>query len=261
MIIASDLHARKGSPLLVKNIENVLAEDKDKVLIIPGDVTQSGKKDEYARVARWFEQLISSGVRIVLTAGNHDISRRFEIISFIEKRYKERFGSLIDIISEQKSIVARKDHCDIVYKIGQDVFCALRSTHARHWKSSRIAKQQYRWAGEILKDNKLLTENGYRLHLVTHHSLWRSSGNDAHFHMHRKRRLVEDFLEPFGFVTAINGHNHRFDSGLRELKGYYIFHIQSPTLSTRTKGGRFSPGFAKWDPEQSLNIGIQEVSP
>ena len=260
MIIASDIHVREGSELFRTEIEKALSEDDDHVLVISGDVTQSGKEDEYARVAAWFKDLSAAGVKIVLTAGNHDVTKRLHIISIVRTKYKNRFGELIDIIEKQSIIVARRDSCDIVYKIGKDVFCALRSTHSRHWRATRVSKDQYQWAKKVLADNELTSENGFRLHLVTHHSLWQSSGNDKHLHMHKKRRLVENFLKPLGFSTAINGHNHRFDSGLRELKGYYLYHIQAPTLSTKTKGGRFVPGFVKWDPRVKGSADVIEVA-
>lgn len=259
MIIASDIHTRKGSELLRSAIEKALSEDDERVIIISGDVTQNGKREEYARVAEWFKKLTSDGNRIVLSAGNHDVTNRLHVISFVRDTYKERFGKLVDIVAEQSIVVARRDNCDTIYKIGKDVFCALRSTHARHWQSTRIAKKQYQWAEKVLASNGLTSSEGYRLHLVTHHSLWQSSGNDLHFHMHKKRRLVENFLNPLGFSTAINGHNHRFDSGLRELKGYYLYHIQAPTLSTKTKGGRFAPGFVKWDPKTRGSAEIVEI--
>ena len=259
MIIASDIHTREGSKLFRTDIEKALREDEDHVLIVSGDVTQSGKKEEYTRVAEWFEKLISSGNQIVLTAGNHDVTKRFHIISFVKDKYKARFGKLVDIIAQQPIVVDRKDNCDVIYKIEKDIFCALRSTHARHWRSTRVAKEQYEWADKVLSTNKLTKSNGYRLHLITHHSLWQSCGNDKHLHMHKKRRLVENFLKPLGFSTAINGHNHRFDSGLRELKGYYLYHIQAPTLSTKTKGGRFLPGFVKWDTKTGGSAEIIEI--
>ncbi len=259
LIIASDIHIREGSELFRADIEKALSEDDDHVLVISGDVTQSAKKEEYARVASWFKGLSAAGIKIVLTAGNHDITKRLHIISFVMEKYKARFGELIDVIEKQSNIIAKRDCCDIIYKIDKDIFCSLRSTHARHWKSTRIAKKQYKWAEKVLTAKNLTVSDGYRLHLVTHHSLWQSSGNDKHFHMHKKRRLVEDFLKPLGFSTAINGHNHRFDSGHKELKGYYLYHIQAPTLSTKTKGGRFVPGFVKWSPGENVSVEIIEI--
>lgn len=148
----------------------------------------------------------------------------------------------------------------ISYRIGKDVFVSARSIHSKVYKGSRLSKDQYNWAAGELIRNGLTTENGYRLHLLTHQSLWKLEG-DPHNHMNKRRRLVKSFLEPFGFSTAINGHNHRFDHGRRSVKKklhHSLYHIQAPTLSTRTKG-RFIPGFVSWDPSREMSAELKEV--
>ncbi|MHA1692670.1 MAG: hypothetical protein ACTSU7_13685 [Candidatus Heimdallarchaeaceae archaeon] len=88
LIVALDIHKREGFELFCSDIEKALRYDYECVLIVSGDVTQSGKKEEYAKVAKWFGKLISDGNRIVLADGNHEVTKRFHIISFVKDRYK-----------------------------------------------------------------------------------------------------------------------------------------------------------------------------
>ena len=73
--------------------------------------------------------------------------------------------------------------------------------------------------------------------------------------------MLKELLIPFGFSTAINGHNHRFDCGYREVKdtGFRLLHIQAPTLSKRTKSGKGNRGYVKWDPEDPGSVEFIEM--
>ncbi len=249
MIIISDIHTKMSKSLMTEMVEDELTRDVNKTVIVCGDVTHRAKEDEYKKVTQWFESLMSKGIGIVLCAGNHDLTIRFPVGNVKNPSGRKRYGELSDIIEKQSIVVDRADDFDFIYKVNQDIFCAFRSTHSKWYKGLRIKKDQYEWASEVLIRNGYLTANGYRLHLVTHHSLWECD-EDRHGHMHKRKRLVKKFLRPFEFASAINGHNHRFHAEYQDLKKRYSFlHIQAPTLSDRTKGGRFTPGFVKWNPE------------
>ena len=249
MIIASDIHADKGKPMLVNRIDSALRRDRHRTLIVAGDLTCGAREEEYDRVARWLVDLIEEGINVVLAVGNHDMSSSILVARLPKAGGKRRYSALMDLVEHQPIVVARMNEFDAIFCIGQDVFYAARSTHSKPYKGSRVKKSQFQLAKECLTTIGLLPENGYRLHLVTHQSLWHLD-DDAHGHIHKRKRLVENLLRPLGFVTAINGHNHRFEASPREVKslGFRMYHIQAPSLSVRTKG-RFAPGFVSWDPD------------
>ena len=251
MIVVSDIHIgdNKNESGYIRAIEDAVRKDEHKTLIIAGDLTCYAREREYNKVSDCFEKLIGNGVKIVLSVGNHDMSQSLLITRIPRKSGYKRYARLTDYISRQDITVAQRDEFDLIYRVGQDVFYAPRTTHSRIWKPTRINRKQFEWAAGILHRDGLTAENGYRLHLLTHQSLWKRKG-DSHNHMHKRRRIVEEFLIPFGFTTAINGHNHRFDTGFREVKelGFQLYHIQTPTLSSRTKKGNFKPGYVEWDP-------------
>jgi 3',5'-cyclic AMP phosphodiesterase CpdA len=249
MIIASDIHARTGKPLLVDRLRSELEKDKQRTLILAGDFTHKARDAEYERIEAWIRELLDDGVNVVLSVGNHDMSTSIGIARIPNQNGYERYSNLLDVVEEQSIVVARMDEFDVIYKVGMDVFYAARSTHSKIYKGSRIKEEQLLRARWHLENLRLLPQYGYRLHLLTHHSLWKLD-DDAHGHLNRRKRLVKEILRPLCFSTAINGHNHRFDAAIREVKDlrFWLYHIQAPTLSTRTKG-KFTTGFVKWDTE------------
>ncbi|KAH3757011.1 hypothetical protein Pelo_11229 [Pelomyxa schiedti] len=89
-----------------------------------------------------------------------------------------------------------------------------------------------------------------RLHLVTHHSVWKDS-EDSHRHMENTNRLTKTLLIPFGFSTVINGHNHRYVYKIDHLPNtkYNITRISIPSISNKTRG--CETGVLSWDPSSS----------
>lgn len=256
MIIASDIHVSNKhgiSPFTVE-IENALRRDHGRTLIMCDDFMCGATKKEYAQVYHWVARFRSQGVNVVLSVDNHDTSRSILITRIPLDKGRRRYGRLGDLIAEQDIVVAKRDEFDFIYAVNRDVFFAPRTTHSRIYNATRVKRDQFEWAMAVLSLEGLTEGNGYRLHLVTHQSLWELPG-DKHGHVHKRRRLTAEFLDPLGFSTAINGHNRRFDLGYRPVKeehvGFLVYHIQAPAASPhKTKGGRFTPGYVEWDPRE-----------
>lgn len=256
-------------PVLLERLTEAVKEDNQNTLIIAGDLTCSAAKYEYEVVSEWLRDLYAGGVRIILAPGNHDTSQSILITRIRLQKGFERFAKLADFISEQPMVVARRDDFDMIYKIDKDVFFAARSTHHRLRNPTRVRKKQYVWAMKVLIGEGLIPAQGYRLHLVTHQSLWclppqDDFEGDKHNHMHKRKRLREMFLEPLGFSTAINGHNHNFTHGVRPIKEgdeFQLYQVQAPTLSEHKARKRdYTPGFVKWDPSVTESARLETGS-
>mmetsp|Transcript_15167 Transcript_15167/g.21168 ORF Transcript_15167/g.21168 Transcript_15167/m.21168 type:complete len:267 (-) Transcript_15167:39-839(-) len=250
MIIASDLHFGKEDEQGIQKLLDELQHDEDKLLICPGDFTTVGKEDPYKLAAAFVQKVLDLGVKIVATPGNHDFGGSWngEILKTDEDA-RLRMKDLLEPLFKQDIIVASEpDGFDSISQVGNHVFVSLRSTHKGNTTTvlgPRIKKKQIKWCTEHLK-NLLSTNNNLRVHLVTHHSIWKDS-DDKHLPMDRRRRLEDDLLQPFGFVSIISGHNHRFifSNTTAPKHGYRILRIGAPTVSTRNES-KFERGFLKW---------------
>lgn len=258
-IIASDLHAPKcDKPLMDEVFAELTAGPAPGTLILAGDYTCKAKEEQYEEIAEWICLLRDKGVNIVMAPGNHDTSKNVPLVLTLSSSGgKKRYGSLADLIADQPIVEARMNAFDFIFRVDRDVFYATRTTHSGKFpilkpKRIKVRRKQLEWARDQLLSRGFTAGNGYRLHMVCHHSMW-SLKRDVHGHMDKRKRLVKELLEPLGFVTFINGHNHSFARGRRQVKktGFYIDHIQAPTLSSKTKCGIGESGYVRWDPEVS----------
>lgn len=248
MIIAADIHIKKVTAAALTQLVSACLADRHRVLIIAGDLTQHGRKWEYDSVREFLEGLLSKGVQIICTPGNHDLSLLKGVLPGIRGKRRRRYRrSIVELLAAQPAVVACNGF-DLVMDLGPDVLVSLRSVHRSGY--NRIQRSQIDWAVAFLQQ-----AGGRRIHLITHHSYWTLDG-DRHGHLHRRGRLARTFLFPFDVKTYINGHNHRFAVGREATKGtsYEIDHIQAPTLSRRSV--QFQRGFVQWDPavQQSARL-------
>lgn len=251
-IIVSDIHLDHKDPNYGAEFDQVLADSNAQNLIIVGDVTCTASEDEYHITSTWLSGLRQRGINIILTVGNHDVAVPFlpkVTRLFLEEGYR-RFGKLVDDLVVRQPIVIARDGIDVVYAVERDVFFSVRTTHHRldFLGSERVSREQLEWARAVAMRNGISVRAGYRLHLLTHHSLFKGH----HRPMHERTRLVEELLQPLSFSTSINGHNHGFCHGREEIRktGFEIYHIQAPTLNPhKDKHGRGDVGYVSWDSE------------
>lgn len=239
MIIIGDLHTQKSKPTFFQHITIDLLGSSDKTLVIAGDLSQRATSDQYKKISDWLKTLVSHGVSIVMTPGNHDFSLGLGPIRVTKPKGVDRWKALmLDVLHP----VATRSK-DAIFKCNGVIFVCLNSTHPKaHLQTAKIRSKQIEWAQDVLID----MPSGYLpTCLVTHHSLWRDRG-DTHNKMHKRQRLVDELLSPFMFTAAINGHNHRFSTSVRRVKGFRLRHLQAPTLSRRDKG-RYPTGYVTWD--------------
>ena len=138
--------------------------------------------------------------------------------------------------------------------VQRDVVVSLRSVHRRGrlLLGNRIKEDQLRWARAVL-DRHDVSGQTHRVHLVTHHSMWRTLGQDKHANMHRRKRLERMLLVPYGVTSFINGHNHVFVATRRETprSRHRLYHIQAPSLSKSSRG---AAGFVRWSPGEEAHL-------
>lgn len=264
MLLVSDIHFGRNR---LQDVERFIEDAKnpemnpDRLVVIAGDMTQFARKNEFDEAEQFVDRLLKAGLKIVLTPGNHDFGDWIGEYIRTNRKARSRTKTLLKPIFEQKEIIAAEDF-DSILKIDNDVFVVLRSTHRGKWSNlglygaNRITRKQIHWAFTQL--TSLDTDN-CRLHLVTHRSLWKESG-DQHSRMVNPRLLEGSLLRHFSFRSFIHGHNHRFlfaQTSTPKL-GLPITRLALPTLSTRNR--HWQRGYVRWDApydKPPVLIGIQ----
>lgn len=220
----------------------------DRIVIIAGDMTQHASAPEYREAGDMLRDLLDAGICVVLTPGNHDFGDWIGEYIYTNRRARSRYRSLTEPVFTQKEIIAVEDY-DSIMRCGKNIFVALRSTHRGKARSlgvigiNRIRKKQVEWAASILES---MDTRGSFIHLVTHRSLWRESG-DRHDGIYRPAHVERNLLEKFKFHSVIHGHNHRYLFACTSTPrlGVPVIRLSLPTISDRNRKNRI--GFVRWD--------------
>ena len=251
MLLVSDIHFGSNRS---EDVNAFLKDARDpeinpeRIVIIAGDITQRAREEEFREADRFIENLFQHGLMVIYTPGNHDFGDWIGEYLKTNKKARERTRSLLRSVLSQKEVVAADDF-DYICKVGKEVFVVLRSTHRGEidkfgiFGNNRISSKQIKRAHSRLS---AVDTGDCRLHLITHRSLWRESG-DRHSGMVKRRRLEESFIGHFGFHSMIHGHNHRFVFARTSTPklGIPIIRLGLPTLSTRTN--KWQTGYVRWD--------------
>jgi len=249
------MHIGACSEESLKQLLDSIINDKDKLVIICGDLTLNSTDPQFERCKQFFQSILDAGVTIVATCGNHDFGGTMAekmstmiVINNLNNDYERSFNHLKQLflpLYQQNGVIAyNENELDYIIQKKNDIFVSLRSHHR---KKPRVKDEQVNWVKEHL--DKIENREDYRLHLVTHYSLWQDPG-DKHVPLDRRRRLEEEILIRYNFKTILHGHNHRYtyQNTTTPKFHYRILRISSPTISNRTR--HFECGYLVWKPEE-----------
>ena len=260
MIIASDLHFGQPPPSTLEALTGACLDDPQRLLILAGDLTEHGKEGQYEGVAALLRRLVEGGVRVVCCPGNHDLSYFWGYAPSTRDKRRGRYQEYITSLVVSQPETLDFTNFDTVMRVGEDVVISLRSVHRRGriLLGNRVKEGQLRWARDVLDRHHILGHT-QRIHLVTHHSLWRKLGQDKHANLHRRKRLERMLLVPYSVSTFINGHNHYFSAATRETpkSSHRLYHIQAPSLAKASSQGE--RGFVRWSPGSGEEASLVEV--
>ncbi len=251
MVCISDIHYGANSSLHISRFVETACDarlNRDGIVVIAGDLTQHATEGEYRDAAELLRVLLGAGLRVVLTPGNHDFGDWIGEYLYTNRKARSRYRALTEPVFNQREIIAVED-CDSIMRCGNTIFVSLRSTHRGKAHSlgvigmNRIRERQVEWAASRLAS---MDTKGAVLHLVTHRSLWRESG-DRHKGLYRPGHIEKNLLERFTFHSVIHGHNHRylFASTSTPRLGVPVIRLSLPTISDRNRKNRI--GFVRWD--------------
>lgn len=251
MILVSDIHFGANR---TEDIQAFMVDvldptiNPDRRLIIAGDITQSASEFEFEQAKQFVSELLNKGIKVVITPGNHDFGDWVGELFKTNVKARLWCQELLSQTFEQPEVIACQEF-DSITQFDQHIFVVLRSTHRGEinklglFGNNRITEKQISWAKAQLNTLNLEKCN---LHLVTHRSLWKESG-DKHPGMIKKHRLEDRLIRHFPFVSYIHGHNHRyvFSNTTTPRLGIPINRLGLPTLSTRNRN--WQRGYVRWD--------------
>ncbi|WP_208559727.1 metallophosphoesterase family protein [Marinilactibacillus kalidii] len=175
-----EMLALMQSPLipLAKCLKNIQAQQAIDLLIISGDLTDSGEAEDYRVLKRFIQEQIGD-VKIIVTMGNHDIKSNF------------RIGWLDEVPSEEPYNVV--EHFDD--------FTILSFDSAVHGNSNGyLSEEQLKWLDHALEEAK-----NKPIILVTHHHLFENQSPITA--LPEANRLLEK-LSSRNVLCVLNGHTH-----------------------------------------------------
>ncbi len=199
-------------------------------ILVSGDLTGRAERKEYERAARWIRDVESTGARVAVVPGNHDIGYWGNAASVAGQAVGKKYHRWIKKIDRPIEPCLRGPGC---------VVLGLNSSHginpARLFNGYLDRWQRAR-AVEILRS----TPQDHLKVVFCHHPLVRFPEN-RHRAMFRAE-VVREELAAAGANLFLWGHQHSFAAA--DLAGAWgrCYAVQSPTLSNRLRNGEH-PGF------------------
>ncbi len=236
LVHLSDIHfGGGGSERLADLLKRWICGRGFDYVLVSGDLTSRAGEEEYRLAARWIRDMESTGVRVAVVPGNHDIGYWGNIMSLGGQAVGRKYHRWIKIMDRPIDPCVRGPGCVVV---------GLNSAHginpSRLFKGYLNRRQMDR-AVEIFRG----TPSGHLKIMFCHHPLLRFE-NDIHRVVFRAGE-VKDELSAAGVRLFLWGHQHSSAVAVWTGEGEKCFAVQSPTLSDRVRGGD-KPGFsvAEW---------------
>jgi len=198
----SDLHFNCVASVVAAALVADLQENPPQVLAITGDLTQRGRRRQYAAAAAFIRQLPKPQI---LTVGNHDIPL-FDILRRI-RRPLDRYRQYIT------DELAPFYHIDSLAIAALNTACSWTWRWNGFWRDGRISSPQLRQLEDRVR---ALAPATFKI-LVTHHPFLPPPR--GHFHPVVGAEQAVQIFEQLGIDMILSGHLHKPYSG--DLRTYY----------------------------------------
>ncbi len=215
----SDLHFGAASPSAVQALAEDLKRCEADLTVITGDITQEGRKSEFAEALEFLRGL--SGP-ILIVPGNHDLPVRNLWARFLNpyKRFTHNTGFDLDpVFSNDKVTVAGLNS-------------ARRAAIDINWSYGRLSNRQIDRTAVLLKK---APSNSLKA-IALHHPLTPGPGRAGARIVGRGKDALEK-LTAYGLDIAFTGHVHHSDAKVISVADKGLIIVQAGTAtSIRTRG-------------------------
>lgn len=191
VVHCSDLHFGRTVPHLVERFKNAVAELKPDVLVVSGDLTTLGTRDEFAQAKAFLSDIDAP---VLAVPGNHDVPAKNLFARFVMPM--GRFESAIGPANPSWS----GDDLDII-----GLNSARPWGYSLNWAHGRVSHRQLASVEQKLRDS-----NARHKLLVVHHPLVVSDDLAGFRTLGRMEALCE-VLNRYQVDAVLTGHLHRAD--------------------------------------------------
>ena len=249
LVHLTDLHfGANDSPKRTELLKEWIGSRGEQYILISGDLTRMARREEYDKAALWIHEVESTGAKVAVVPGNHDISYWENASSLMGQVLGRKYQSWTKKIDRPIEPCLRGPGC---------VILGLNSAHGLNparLLNGYLDRHQRARAIEILK----ATPKEHVKIVFCHHPMVRFADN-RHRDMFRSG-MVRGELISAGANLFLWGHQHSFASVMLTGSGRDCYAIQGPTLSDRTGEGGM-PGFlmVQWIYNQRVTIQSYDI--
>ncbi len=248
----------------------IIKDPHIELVIIPGDLTKDGERENHLRMASWLARLKAAGKKVYVVPGNHDIrnphARRYSAQGAepVPSITPAEFAEIYAAYGYNKAL-ARDPH-SLSYVAepvpGLRLLCLDSCEYENNTPergpvtAGRLKEETIRWAEEMLARAR---EQGRAVLGVMHHGLL------EHFASQKKyfsAYVIDDFasvsrrLSSAGLRLVLTGHFHAQDAVLRRFPGRaFLIDIETSSLVTWPCAWRV----LEFDADNTLSVASRPV--
>lgn len=217
----SDLHFGRAHPLAAGALETSLAAAGADLVIISGDITQAGRRSEYAQAGRFLSRLSQPYLAV---PGNHDapVYHPAERLAFPWRRFERHVGAT------EPRVVRPAPGLAVI-----GVNTARRAAPRLNWAFGRISDRSIDAADAMARERRAA---GDFVMLACHHPFVVSPNRAGSEIVRNGARALERFADA-GVRLIFTGHTHLSAAAPIAATDARILSVQAGTaMSTRMRG-------------------------
>ncbi|HEX3028537.1 MAG TPA: metallophosphoesterase [Clostridia bacterium] len=252
----------QSEAILRKTVDSIKASDAN-IVLIPGDLVKDGEYIDHQVFAGFLQELRSSGKKVFVIAGNHDINNPAAYMYSGSKKTRIRntspadFKKIYNDFGYKEAIAADPNSLSYVVEPVKGLriiaidSCRYNNNLGQQTTSGEIQAKTLSWIEVQLKDakSKGITVFGMMHHGLVQHFSFQSVLYSAF--LVKNWQSMADKLADLGLKAVFTGHYHAQDiSKYVSKKGNVIFDIETGSLVTYPNPYRM----VEWSSDQKLNV-------